>query len=422
MQISPISYKNTIRACHLGNITMAAISSFLPLIFVTLRNEFGFSYSKLGLLVLVNFTTQVAVDFSVSAFVDKYGFRRFIVASTVLTVIGFSLFAAAPLLSDRPYPIFVIAAIIFSGSCGLLELLLSPIVNSIPTDEKAKAMSLLHAFYCWGVILVVLVSTVLLRVLGSGKWQLIMMLWTIVPIIDFFMFLKVPLAPPVPAEKRTNFKKFDNKPLYILLCVTILCGAAAELAMGQWTSTFIEKAMGVSKLVGDTLGVCGFAAMMGIGRVYLGRQGEKPGFNINRVLLISCAVATVCYITVAVSGSNIITLIACAVTGLAVSTLWPGSLISATNAFPLAGAWMFAVLSGFGDMGGALAPWLMGKITDAVSTASFAVQLCVRTGLSAEQLALKTGMLLSAVFPLIGFVVMIFVIKKSAKTKFFSNS
>lgn len=405
-----ISYKSTIAACYIGNITMAAITNFLPIMFITLRGQFGLSFSQLGALTFINFITQVTVDFSVGALVDKYGFRRFILASAILTVLGFTLFASAPWITGRPYPLFIAATIIYSGSCGLLELLLSPIVNSIPTEEKTKALSMLHAFYCWGVIFVALVSTVALRLLGSGRWQLIMLMWVAVPVIDFILFLKVPLAPPVPEEKRQGFSQLGNKKIYLLLCFAILCGAASELAIAQWASAFVEKGLGVSKLFGDIVGVCGFAFMMGVGRVILGKKGESEKINLNVVLMVCFALSAVFYVVAALSGSSAVSLIACAVTGLAVSTLWPGMLVAATRVFPLAGAWMFAVMSGFGDTGGAAAPWLAGKIADAVQTMPAALEYCSATGTDIEQLGLKSGVLVSAIFPVIGFILMFAVI------------
>jgi fucose permease len=414
-----VSYKSTIVACYIGNITMAAITNFLPIIFITLRGRFGLSFSQLGALTFINFITQVTVDFSVGPLVDKYGFRRFILASAILTVTGFTLFASAPWIADRPYPLFIAATVIFSGSCGLLELLLSPIVNSVPTEEKTKALSMLHAFYCWGVIFVVLVSTVALRLLGSDRWQFVMLLWIIVPIIDFFMFLKVPLAPPVPEEKRQGFSQLCNKKIFLLLCFAILCGAASELAVAQWASAFVEKGLGVSKLFGDIVGVCGFALMMGVGRVILGKKGGSEKIDLNIVLMVCFAMSAVFYVVAALSGSSAVSLIACAVTGLSVSTLWPGMLVAATRVYPLAGAWMFAVMSGFGDTGGAAAPWLAGKIADAVQVMPAALEYCSASGTDIEQLGLKSGLLISAVFPVIGFFIMLSVINEC---KIYKNS
>ncbi|MCL2507690.1 MAG: MFS transporter [Oscillospiraceae bacterium] len=417
MSKTTVTYKRTIAACYAGNITMAAIINFLPLLFVTLRAQFGLTYGQLGLLTLINFTTQVAMDFACGPLVDRYGFRRFILSSAVLTVAGFGLFAVSPWITDRPYPLFVLATVIFSGSCGLLELLLSPIVNSVPTDEKTKAMSGLHAFYCWGTIIVVLVSTVLLRLFGHDKWQYIMLMWLLMPVADFFMFLKAPLEPPAPEEQRQSFRQFSRKAPYILLCVIILCGAATEIAMGQWISAFVERGVGVSKLVGDTAGVCVFALMMGIGRVILGKKGEREGFNMNRVLLLSFAVSVVCYVAAALTDIKLLTLMSCAVLGLVVSVLWPGSLIAATKLYPKAGAWMFAVMSGFGDIGCAFAPWVAGKVIDGAQTVPALMDYCARTGLELERLGLKAGILASAVFPLAGIVATVVMMRETKKLK-----
>jgi len=412
-----ISYRRTIAACYTGNVTMASIVNFLPIVFVTLRAQFGLTYAELGLLTLINFTTQVAVDFVCGPLVDKYGFRRFVLSSTVLTVLGFWLFALAPWMTGRPYPLFVVATVVFSGSCGLLELLLSPIVNSIPTDEKTKAMTGLHAFYCWGVIIVVLVSTVLLRVFGRGNWQYVMLMWTAVPIADFFLFLKAPLVHPCAEGRRQTFRQFRRKAPYVLLCAVILCGAATETAMAQWLSAFIERGVGVPKLVGDTAGVCVFALMMGVGRVILGKKGDREGFNMNRTLLVAFILSAVCYVTAALTDIKLITLLSCAVLGLTVSVLWPGSLLSATKIYPRAGAWIFAVMSGFGDIGCAFSPWAAGKVIDIVQAAPALMAYCAKNGLAPESLGLKAGIMFSAVFPLIGVAATAIMIKQNRKQK-----
>ncbi len=403
-----VSYKSTVFACYLGSICMAVVVNLPPVLFIPLREQFALSYTQLGFLVLVNFITQVSFDIVFSFLVDKYGFRRFLVASPVLTILGFILFALAPELSENPFPLFLAGTVIFSGSCGLLELLLSPIVNAIPTDEKAAAMSALHSFYCWGQILVVLLTTLFLHLFGKGAWQLIMLLWMLIPLVDFFLFLRVPLAPPVPETLRQGPRDLQGKGIFMLFVLAILFGGASELAMSQWSSAFAEKALGVSKVVGDVSGMCLFALCMGIVRALHGIPKGRLSlqrFPVQKLVMLGFAFSVVCYFVAALSGNAVIGLIACAATGLGVALLWPGTLSSAAERFPLAGAWMFAILAAGGDIGGSFSPWLVGKIADNAANSAFAKAQMATLSITPEQYGLKAGLLVSTVYPILGLAV-----------------
>ena len=400
-----ISYKSTVYACYLGNITMATVVNLLPVLFIPLREQYGFSYSQLGALVLINFVTQVTFDIIFSFLVDKYGFRRFIVASPVLTLLGMGLFACAPWLTENPYPLFIVGTIIYSGSCGLLELLLSPIVNAIPTDEKASAMSVLHAFYCWGQILVVALSTLFLHLFGRDSWQILMLLWLLVPLADFFLFIKVPLAPPVPEELRQGIRQIKGKGLLAMFFCAIALGGASELAMSQWSSAFAEKALGVTKVVGDLSGMCIFALFMGLVRTLHGAKKSRLSLKripLQKLLPLGFAFSVVCYLVAALSPNSTVGLIACALTGAGVALLWPGTLSAAAERFPLAGAWMFAILAAGGDLGCSVGPWLVGKLADAAQLSAPLQEYALQKQLSPDELGLKFGLLFSTVFPLLG--------------------
>ena len=340
--------------------------------------------------------TAMGLQFArrLSRLVDRHGARRYVVAAQVLAALGFVLFAASPALFANPYNGFMLATVIFSSSGGLLELLLSPIVNAIPGDEKASAMSLLHSFYSWGQLSVVLITTLLLLWWGSQSWIKIMLLWTILPIINTWFFARVPLAPTVPEEHRTPLKSLLTSRFFLLVVIGIGLGGASELVIAQWTSTFMEKALSLPKVVGDVAGVCTFALMMGVGRVLYGKFGSR--INIYTVMAGGSLLATACYLVVIFSPYPLLSLVACALCGFAVSLLWPGSVSIAANHFPLAGASMFALLAAGGDTGASIGPWMVGLIADRVPAFSSGILM----SMSAEQLGLRAGLLAATVFPL----------------------
>ena len=275
--------------------------------------------------------------------------------------------------------------------------MLSPIVNAIPNDEKGPAMALMHSFYAWGQVATIVITTLFLFFFGIRSWQIIVILWAIVPLVNFFMFLAAPFPGVVQEEHRQTMRDLLFRPFYLFALLAILGGAATELVMNQWSSTFTEKVLELPKVTGDLLGMCGFAVMLGLGRVIYGRYGSK--MNMNNVLVASAAVAIVCYIVVAVSPVLGISLVACAVCGLAASLLWPGTLVITAEKYPLAGAWMFAILAAAGDIGAAAGPFAAGVVTDFTRSLPAAVNLAATVGLSPDQFAIRAAILLAAIFP-----------------------
>jgi len=397
-----ISYKSTTIACYIGLFVQAIVINLTPILFIPLREQFGLSFQQLGFLVLINFITQVACDILFSGIVDKYGYRSFAAVSHLLTIVGFIIFAISPFIMDKPYIGFVIGTIVFSGSGGLLELLLSPIINSIPTDEKATAMSVLHSFYAWGQVAVVLLTTVSLFIFGTKAWQLIMLIWIIVPLFNFILFLKVPLAPPIPEEHRQGMRMLIFKPFFIICFLAIGFGGAAEVSMNQWTSAFMDRAMDLPKIIGDTGGMCMFAIMLGLGRLLYGIYGSK--INLLKIMFIGTLAASCCYIIVAFSFINLLSLAACAICGIAVSLLWPGTLVIASKKFPLAGAWLFAILAAGGDIGASVGPWMLGVVTEQSPKVPFISNLAIQFSLSSDQIGLRIGMFIAALFPIGAFI------------------
>lgn len=401
-----ISYKSTVYACYLGHFVQAAIINTIPILFLTLMGQYGLSFEQMGRLVLVNFITQVAVDLIFSRLVDKHGIRPFIITAQALAFFGLIIFAFAPSLFSNVYLGFTVATIIYSCGGGLLELLLSPIVHAIPTDEKAGAMSMLHAFYAWGQVTVVLVTSVLLAVLGPKNWHFILLFWSLLPLANAFIFLKVPLAPLIAEEHRTKLRSLLKNRYFIVCLAAIMAGGAAEISMAQWASSFLEAAMGIPKIIGDYAGVGVFALAIGIGRTVYGKMGGS--LDVYKVMAWGAALCMACFLTVVFSPFPALSLAACALSGFGVSLLWPGSIVIATNKFPFAGASMFAILAAAGDIGASMGPWLVGFAADKAPGLVNAAGTAAVSG----DFGLRAGFLLAVFFPALALFCVIYLTKK----------
>ena len=383
------SYRGTIAACYIGNFTQAVVINLTPLVFLLLREEFGLSYGQFGFLVMVNFCAQVAVDILFAKPVDRYGYRVFAVWGHIICVAGFFLFAATPsLFKGHEYIGFLLATLLYAGAGGLMEVLLSPIVDSIPSDTKDKAMALLHSVYAWGKVITIISTT--LAIFAGVHWRIIVLAWSVLPIFNAVLFSRVPIPQKERTQHTLSTKKMLFTPAFFLAFGAILFGGASEVTMSQWTSSFMQKGLGLPKIVGDLTGMCGFAVMMGIGRLAYGLHGEK--WNLTRLLLIGSAAATVCYLTVALSPWAWLSVAACILTGLCISLLWPGTLSLASARMPHAGTAMFALLAAGGDIGASIGPWLTGVFTDGA----------IARGIS-EQQSLHIGILCAVIFPLLAF-------------------
>lgn len=404
------NYRLTARACYVGNLTQAIVVNLTPVLFIPLREHYGFSYGQFGTLVLLNFLTQLACDILFSKAVDRHGFRPFVVSAHVFVVVGFALFAATPLLFPANiYLGFSVATIVFSAGGGLLELLLSPIVDSLPGEEKAKAMAMLHSFYAWGQVVVVILTTLWLFAFGAANWQIIVLLWAIVPLANIFLFSLAPLRHKAADMQVLRIRDLIRQPVFLLAFLAMLCGGASEVTMSQWASSFLQKGLDLPKIVGDTLGLTFFAVMMGIGRLIYGLQGHK--LNLSRIMIAGSAVAAVCYVAVALSPWKGLSIVACALTGLCVSLLWPGTLTETSAKLPLAGASMFALLAAGGDVGCSVGPWLTGVITDAAQ-AHLPANLLGALAATPEQMALRVGILAGVLLPLCSLIVQLVLRRK----------
>ena len=381
-----MTYRQTMRSCYLANVTQAAVVNQAPILFVIFQSEFGLSYQQIGALSLINFLTQLIVDALAVKAVDTIGYRAAAIGSCASSALGFILLAACPSIWPGQFFALCLPVVVYAIGGGLAEVIVSPIANSLPTENKQSSMALVHGAYSWGQAAVVLLSTCALAAIGHARWQWLPLAWAILPLYNLYRFCRVPLAPTIADKHRTPLRELlKNRMLWLFLLV-MLCAGAAEQAMSQWSSLFAESALGVNKVLGDIAGPCLFAVFMGIGRTGFGICGAK--WKLDNILLLCALFAVVCYLAAAFFPHPTISLAACALTGLAVSLMWPGTVSLSAAAFPMGGAALFAFLALFGDLGCSAGPWLTGFLSDI-------------TAVSRPDLALRAGLSAGAIFPLL---------------------
>lgn len=404
------TYRTTKLACY-GAIISQAIQNNLPaLLFVVFQQQYGISYEMLGRLILMNFVTQLCVDMISIKLAEKFGYRACLIGGQSCIAVGLILLSVLPSVLP-PYIGLSIAVILMAVGGGLAEVLVSPTIEAMPGDEKAAAMSMLHSFYCWGQVATVLGSTLLLFVIGRSAWQVLPLCWVIVPACSALLFVRAPFAPVVGGEGGgMKLGTLLRTPAFLVAMLIMVCAGASELVMSQWASTFAEKALGVSKVIGDLAGPCMFAVLMGLGRMIYGRMGSRLPL---KQCLMGCGLLCVaCYLTAALSGKPVAALAGCAVCGFSVSIMWPGALSMSAARFPTAGTALFAILAVMGDLGCSVGPWLAGLVSDGAQAVPQLTQFAAQAGLTAEQLGLKAGLLLGTVFPVTLFVSTMFVREK----------
>ena len=395
-------------ACYTSNISMSIVSNLSPVLFLTFHSLYGISYSLLGLLVLINFVTQLTIDLIFSFFSHKFNIPLTVKSMPIFTLTGLLIYGFAPVLfPENIYLGLALGTVIFSISGGLSEVLISPVIAAIPSKDPDREMSKLHSIYAWGVVLVIVVSTLFLFFIGEEKWQYLAFIFALVPLIAalLFAFSEIPHM-DTPEKASAAFHLLGNRGVW--LCVlAIFLGGASECTMAQWASGYLEGALGISKVWGDIFGVALFSVMLGFGRTLY----SKIGKNIERVLMLGAIGAFICYVTAAVFPIPLVGLIACAFTGFCVSMLWPGSLIVATDRFPSGGVFIFALMASGGDLGASIGPQLIGLITDVIAeNGTFSAMFA---GFAPEQIGMKCGMLIASIFPLCA----VFIYKKIAKSK-----
>ena len=358
-------YNKTITACFVGYIVQAIINNFVPLLFLTFQRTYDIPLSQITLLVTFNFGVQLLVDLLAVGFVDRIGYRISMVMAHILSAAGLLLLTVLPELLSSPFAGILISVMVYAVGGGLLEVLVSPVVEACPSDNKEKAMSMLHSFYCWGHVAVVLLSTVFFRAAGIENWKILAAVWAIIPICNAFAFAKVPMASLMEdGEKGLSLKELFTSKLFWVLLIMMVCAGASEQAVSQWASTFAEKGLNISKTAGDLAGPMAFAILMGTARAFYGKYGDR--IHLDHFMIWSSLLCILSYLGIALFPSPFLSLAACAVCGLAVGIMWPGTFSKASAAIPKGGTAMFAFLALGGDLGCSGGPTVVGAVSSAM--------------------------------------------------------
>lgn len=398
LQMKQLTYKHTTLACYIGYITQAIGINFMPILFTIFKEEFSLSYSELGSLVVINFVTQILTDIFSTKYVDRLGFRRTSIPCQLLCFLGLMLLCILPSVMANSFLALAIATIVYAVGGGMVEVIISPIIDSMPSDDSTGAMSLLHSFYCWGQLGIVLLTTLAIKLCGNDVWRPLALILSLIPLINMLLFIKVPL-PETENETRTPIKALISNKAFLAAMILMVGAGAAEQVIAQWSSLFAQTGLGVDKTLGDILGPSLFAVFMIIGRTYFGVMGER--LDLRRSLLYSSVLCIFCYIVTALSASPLLALAGCALTGLSVSLMWPGMLSLASSKFPHGGAAMFGVLAIFGDLGCSIGPMLTGFISDFAQKLPVLSEISQTSFLTAEQISLKAGIFSGIIFPVI---------------------
>lgn len=375
------NYNKTLLACYLGFVTQAIAANFAPLLFVTFKNAYNIGFEKIALIPVVFYLTQLLVDFAATKFADKIGYRICVVFSQVLSAAGLILMAVLPELLPVPFIGILISVVFYAVGSGLIEVLVSPIVEACPFRNKEGMMSLLHSFYCWGAVGVILGSTLFFAVFGVENWKILTVIWALVPLLNTFNFISCPIERLIEDGNGMRAGQLFRLPLFWLLVLLMVCSGASEASMAQWASAFTESAMGVSKTIGDLAGPCLFAAFMGISRIVYGKMSDK--LDLTKTMLACGVLCVICYLMASLSDIPIIGLAGCALCGISVGIMWPGTISISSQKCPRGGTAMFAFLALAGDLGATVSPAMVGGISDLFGG------------------DLKTGLLVATAFPLI---------------------
>lgn len=385
-----LQYKHTVRACFVGYVVQAIVNNFAPLLFLTFQAQYGIPLSQITVLITVNFALQLTVDFVSAFFIDKIGYRVSIVAAHAFAAAGLVLMTVLPEIMPSPFAGLLIAVMCYAVGGGLLEVLVSPIVEACPTDNKEQAMSLLHSFYCWGSVAVVGLSTLFFALFGTRSWRYLALMWAAVPLANAFVFSKVPIAPLIEdGEKGLSIKELFKNKMFWIFMLLMLCSGASEQAVSQWASTFAERGLGVSKTIGDLTGPMLFSVLMGLSRLIYGKFGGR--IKLDSIMLGSGVLCIISYLIITLTDSSVLGLCGVALCGLSVGIMWPGTFSKASASIKGGGTAMFALLALCGDLGCSGGP-------------TFAGMMASRFGDN-----LKIGMLCAIVFPaVLSLIVLIF--------------
>ena len=389
------NYKKTLTACYLGFVTQAISANFTPLLFLTFKGTYGISLEKIALIPLTFYLTQFFVDIVAAKYADKIGYRLCVIASQVLSSAGLVLLTILPGVLPDPFIGILLAVVLYAIGSGLIEVLLSPIVEACPFENKDGVMSLLHSFYCWGAVGVILGSTLFFAVFGIVHWKILTIIWALIPLYNAINFISCPIEKLSEDGSSMSIRQLLSVPMFWMMIFLMICAGSSEATMCQWASAFTESALKVSKLVGDLAGPCLFAAFMGIARMLYGKMSEK--LNLIKTMLLCGFFAVVCYLLASLSSLAILGLLGCALCGLAVGIMWPGTISLSSRKCPTGGTAMFAFLALAGDLGATVGPVTVGKVAE----------------LTGENL--KNGLLAATIFPICMTMGLFFLYKHARK-------
>lgn len=348
-------------ACYIGYITQAIANNFAPLLFLTFQNQYNIPLSQIAMIASINFGIQLLVDLAAAKFVDRIGYRACMLAAHIFNVIGIAGLAVFPGWLPDPFVGLLVSVFFYAVGGGLIEVLISPIAEACPTEKKDAQMSLLHSFYCWGVVAVVALSTLFFVVFGIENWRVLAFVWAVVPFVNFFNFLVVPINKVVEEGEGMSIRQLFKSKLFWLLALLMVCSGASELSMSQWASAYTESALKVTKTMGDMLGPCLFAVLMGCARVFYAKCSEKV--DLTKFMLLSGGLCVICYLLASLSGNSFLGLLGCGLCGLSVGIMWPGTFSVASASCPKGGTAMFALLALAGDLGGSMGPLVVGSVS-----------------------------------------------------------
>ena len=385
------NYKKTLLACYLGFVTQAISANFVPLLFLTFKSTYGITLEKIAMIPLVFYLTQLLIDLAATKFADKIGYRTCVVISQVVSSVGLVLMAVLPEILPAPFIGILVSVVLYAIGSGLIEVLVSPIVEACPFDNKDGMMSLLHSFYCWGAMGVILGSTLFFAIFGVENWRILTFIWALVPLYNTFNFINCPIERLVEDGKSMGIRKLLKTPIFWLMILLMVCSGASEVAMAQWASAFTESALGVSKTIGDLAGPCLFAMFMGISRMLYGKFSAK--LDLTKVMLVCGMMCAGCYLLASLSTLPILGLAGCAFCGFTVGIMWPGSISISSQNCPRGGTAMFAFLALAGDLGAMVSPTVVGSLSEMAGG------------------NLKTGLLAATIFPIV-LVVGLLILKK----------
>lgn len=356
------SYKSTKGACYIGYVVQAIINNFLPILFIILQDRYEISYEKLGRLVFINFFVQLIADMLTPLIVKRIGYKKTALVCHACAAFGLCMLGILPSVMKDTYSAIVLSIMVYAFGSGIIEVVVSPMIELLPSDNKAASMAFLHSAFCWGQAFTVVVTTLMVAVFKSANWQFIPVIWAIIPFLNFFVFLNSPVVEPDAEEKKVTTKEMLFSRDFFCFVIFMICAGASEVAMSQWASIFVQKGLNISKVTGDILGPCAFAIAMGLGRIIFGMFAGR--YSMRKVLIINNIICCLCYITVAFVNIPALALLACALCGFTVSISWPGTYSMAAARFVGGGTLMFSIFALSGDIGCSVGPWLLGIVAN----------------------------------------------------------